>query len=141
MSWTQVHKAGCHSTYAAREVDESVVLQLLNERDAAKKTKDFTTADSNAAELNNMDICWNDDKHEWYTRVLGSGKSIDGSRGTTSESVPPVSKKKKKKKRKHGVGEESDAATATATATTKERRKSFRGKNAAANARKKRKNF
>ena len=138
-----MHKAGCHSTYAAREVDESVVLQLLNERDAAKKTKDFTTADSNAAELNNMDICWNDDKHEWYTRVLGSGKSIDGSRGTTSESVPPVSKKKKKKKkkRKHGVGEESDAATATATATTKERRKSFRGKNAAANARKKRKNF
>ena len=140
MSWTRVHKAGCHSTYAAREVDESVVLQLLNERDAAKRTKDFTTADSNAAELNNMDICWNDDKKEFYTRVLGSGKSIDGSRGTTtSEDV--VGKKKKKKKRKHGIGEESDAAVTATAVTTKERRKPMRGKNAAANARKKRKNF
>ena len=116
-----MHKAGANSTYAARTVDESVVIQLLNDRDAAKAAKDFTTADSNAAELNNMDICWNDDKKEWYTRVLGSGKSIDGVKTTPT----PLPKKKK----------------SSAAVITKKKRKPVGGKNAAANARKKRKNY
>ena len=126
--WTRIHKSGYNSTYAPREVDEKVITQLLTERDAAKSKKNYSDADGCAAELVNMDICFNDDKHEWYTRVLGSGKGIDGTKTTK------VAKKKTKIKTTPKPTEE--RTTAFNMGANKAKRK-YKGKNHAANERKK----
>ena len=127
-SWTRIHKSGWKSTYANREVDEKVVAQLLMERDNGKRIKDFVVADSAAAELVNMDICFNDNKHEWYTRVVGSGKDVNGVKATP---VPKgKSKKKSKEKSKKKELDSSDVGAG---------KRKYIGKNSAANARKKKK--
>ncbi len=76
--------------------------QLLVTRDLAKKEKDFKCADEIATKLQSMDICYNDDKHEWYPRArTGTQEAQKGAtfpKQTQSVSPPAPGERKKRKK-------------------------------------------
>lgn len=55
--------------YTHIDVDEDKVTQMLNKRSAAKQQKDYATADAMAAELQGMNVCYVDEKREWYTSL------------------------------------------------------------------------
>jgi len=73
--WERVMEARFHYSVAVdREVDEKTVHSLLAERTAAKKQKDWSRADEIAAELQEMDVCYVDEKRVWYTRKISSAE-------------------------------------------------------------------
>ena len=53
-----------------RKIDEVEVTKLLEARSSAKSRKDWAAADAAAAKLVEMDVCYLDDKREWYTRSI-----------------------------------------------------------------------
>ena len=68
-SWVRIFKGGKRSKADNREVDENAISAMLEERFAAKASKKYTRADAIAAELQGMGICYQDETHEWYTKI------------------------------------------------------------------------
>jgi hypothetical protein len=95
--WLRVSKGGRWTTAVDRDVDETAILALLNERTAAKEAKDFTRADECAAELQRLDVCYVDGEAAWYTTataatvgvVSGTGSAGGAKRIRPSAKRPP----------------------------------------------------
>lgn len=98
--WVRVTKGGAHSVVDAdRDVDADAVRKLLDDRAAFKAAKDYGEADRCAAALVALDVCFNDDAREWYTRVAGSGKQGGGAKKQKKVSTEKAEKLKRRKKR------------------------------------------
>jgi len=93
-TWTRVFKGGAHSNAVNRTVDESAVLKFLNERTAAKASKNYAKADEIASALQRMDICYLDETMEWYTRSPKSPKRKNKEMDAGNEEAPAAKKKK-----------------------------------------------
>ena len=106
-----------------RAIDEDEVTKLLDARTSAKSRKDWAAADAAAAKLCQMEVCYLDDKREWYTRSIpneqqrarkeqviaerkarrqGKKRALNEADTTASqpESTPSAKKAKKEKKEK-----------------------------------------
>jgi cysteinyl-tRNA synthetase len=98
LQWIRVETGGFHTAAVDRLVDDNAVEQLLNERTKAKATKDFIRADKIAALLQDMDVCYVDEQHTWYTREIGSQKKERSA--AKRESDTPADGGRSAKKRK-----------------------------------------
>jgi hypothetical protein len=62
-------------------LEQAAIVKMLTERTAAKAGKDYAKADSLAKELQVQNICYIDEKKEWYTRAppkqKGEKRSLD----------------------------------------------------------------
>ena len=94
---------------------------LLADRDAAKKVKDYAKADECQDALKALQVCYNDDKKEWYTKEskvlkktgfkgLGSGKS-----STKDLTKQQLRNKRQSKKNKDKAKKAAQKFAATAT--------------------------
>jgi hypothetical protein len=103
--WKQVFTGGKNIKCSMRRIERAEIEkinQLLVTRDLAKKEKDFKRADDIATTLQSMDICYNDDKHEWYPRArTGTQEAQKGAilPKQTQIAVPPVPGERKKRKK------------------------------------------
>ena len=78
------------------EIDEAAVKDHLDKRTAAKKVKDYGTADSHATELQEVGVCYDDTTFTWFIKQTNVGSK----RGREDDSEKAEKKKKKKKKDK-----------------------------------------
>ena len=62
--WARIVKGGWNTTADSREVDVASVESMLAERMAAKAGKNYAKADKIAADLQEMNIAYLDDKRE-----------------------------------------------------------------------------
>lgn len=93
--WIRVETGGFHAAAVDRIVDDSAIEKLLTERSKAKVARDFKRADKIAALLQDMDICYVDEKRVWYTRAVGSQRRRGEKRehGAAEEGKPAKKKK------------------------------------------------
>jgi len=69
-SWTRIAKGGANTKADTREVDDKYIESLLIKRREAKTKKDYGVADAIANELQAMNVCYIDEKMEWYTKAV-----------------------------------------------------------------------
>ena len=74
MSWVRMHNLG---NAIDRQIDEKKVERLLNARTDAKNSKQWTRADEIAEELQSLDVCYVDERNEWYTRPISTLEDIE----------------------------------------------------------------
>ena len=116
-SWVRMHNLG---NAIDRQIDENKVERLLNARTDAKTAKQWTKADEIAEELQTLDVCYVDERNEWYTRPISTAEDIE------KRELKKANKRKGKgKKRKSAVA----AAPAVAAADAVEEESSPKKKN------------
>ena len=116
MSWTRVEKVG---TAVTREIDEDQVERLLQERSTAKAAKEWKKADEKAKLLQELDVCYVDEKLQWYTRPVSTVQEKEKRRG---RSVGPSDGRKLKQsnKKRKSADEATTTKPSTTTTSTKE---------------------
>eukprot|EP00040_Diaphanoeca_grandis_P033823 m.208065 g.208065 ORF g.208065 m.208065 type:complete len:127 (-) comp33000_c0_seq1:886-1266(-) len=67
-AWKRVWRNGAEGMVDQLPKFSESVETLLNNRDSAKKEKRFEDADVIATELQQLKVCYIDEKKEWYTR-------------------------------------------------------------------------
>ncbi|KAK3238488.1 hypothetical protein CYMTET_51504 [Cymbomonas tetramitiformis] len=97
IAWTRTDKGGVHAKAVDRDVDESAVEALLCKRSKAKLAKKFKVADEIAKNLQELGICYLDEKREWYTRALIAAGDCGQNTEQKSGGKIKVDKSKKRK--------------------------------------------
>ena len=110
MSWVRMHNLG---NAIDRQIDENKVERLLNARTDAKTAKQWTKADEIAEELQTLDVCYVDERNEWYTRPISTAEDIE-----TRELKKANKRKGKGQKRTSAVAAVPAVAAADEKATT-----------------------
>jgi len=110
--WSRSVDSMANPKVSDREVDAASIKVLLDKRDEARKTKKYSIADSCAAELQSLGICYHDDSKQWYTKRVSEGEAADQG-GVQAQEESSNGRKTKRQERNRRQAEKNKKAKKT----------------------------